>query len=485
MSRFLSIVDHNGRPIPKVSAYEGATTGRRLFTYGLSSTGPNAELYGSLATLRSRSRQFGRDNPLIDSAFDTWAANLVGTGITPKWDTGDKGLDKAIRELWDESVSEMDADGVFDFYGMQALAVRSMVESGEVFANFQHRRKTAPLMVPFQVQLIEADHLDASDTKEISGDRRMIMGIEFWGNIRKKYHFFKEHPGELNWTSDKTEIPAYNVAHIYRPLRPGQKRGRPWMSSIILMMHELDQLDDADLVRRKVQCMFGGFLKKNIAEPTPDLLGTSDGTDEKDVPITAMEPGTFPELPPGYEVDFVTPPQGDGGVDFHKALLKKAARGMGLTYDQFSGDLKEVNFTSLRSGLSEVRRFMKMIQAQTVIYQFCRPVGIAWLKSAVFSGRINIRGFADNPRKYLKCKWSPDAWDYIKPSEDIETDKKRVRSGFASIQQIREERNIDSDRTDREIAEYNTVMDSEGFVFDTDPRQTSNSGQTQKDYSNE
>ena len=65
------ILDHSGKPyIMAVADYEGALQGRRLSTWGLSSSGPNTALYGSLANLRARSRELIRNDPQIDGAID-------------------------------------------------------------------------------------------------------------------------------------------------------------------------------------------------------------------------------------------------------------------------------------------------------------------------------------------------------------------------------------------------------------------------------
>ena len=87
---YLKVVDHRGQPIPARSLsssahiYEGATTGRRLHTWGTSAAGPDVALMWSLGTLRSRARQLVRNDPFAAGGMDTLVANLVGTGITPR-----------------------------------------------------------------------------------------------------------------------------------------------------------------------------------------------------------------------------------------------------------------------------------------------------------------------------------------------------------------------------------------------------------------
>ena len=230
------VLDHRGNPIvpyqiASAYPYEGATYGRRLNTWGTSSAGPNSALFGSLATLRNRQRQLVRNNPLVDGGVDSLVANMVGTGITPRWQVEDSGLKKEIQELWADSVPEMDADGVSSFYGFQAVAAHTMVNGGETLARFVHRSPYEDLIVPLQVQVMEGDHLDESMNELAPNNNEIRMGIEFDGqNRRTAYWIYKNHPGEFFLTVDHTEkirIPAGDVMHVGRPKRAGQIRFAP------------------------------------------------------------------------------------------------------------------------------------------------------------------------------------------------------------------------------------------------------------------
>ena len=50
---------------------------------------------------------------------------------------------------------------------------------------------------------------------------------------------------------ETVRVPADEVIHLFRPLRPGQIRGEPWLARALVKLHELDQYDDAELVRRR------------------------------------------------------------------------------------------------------------------------------------------------------------------------------------------------------------------------------------------
>lgn len=159
----------------------------------------------------------------MPAARESYVANLVGTGIRPQWS------DPEIQALWDRWAGEADADGLDSFYGLQALAIGSQFEAGEVLGRFRYRRISDGLSVPLQIQVIEADHLDASHSTTLS-DRVIKMGIEMDGiGQRRAYHLWRYHPAEKLTAQINTRVPvpADQVLHLFRRTRPGQLRGCP------------------------------------------------------------------------------------------------------------------------------------------------------------------------------------------------------------------------------------------------------------------
>lgn len=486
---FLKILDPHGHKIPasqymsSYGAYEAASSGRRMSTWGMSTAGPNAALFGSLATLRSRARELTRNDPLADGGMDTLAANLVGQGITPRWQLDDSELKKEVQLLWADWTKECDVTGMCDFYGLQALCTRAIIEGGEVFVRLRPRRRNAGLAVPFQLQVLEGDHLDAAYNTLAPNGNEIRMGIEFSKTgKRMAYWMFKEHPGESFLTSNNTErirIPASEILHIYRLLRPGQIRGRPWLGAAIVTMHEANQFDDAEQVRKKGAAMFGGYITRPAGTGDyPSHLGRDGDNDAQGNKVIALEPGTFPELPSGYDVKFSDPADVGGNYEaFTKRNDRRAARGFGgLTYEKFTGDLADVNYSSIRSGNIEFQRVCKMIIYNTLVFQLCRPVAQAWMNQAMLSGALRISDFMANRRKYYRIKWCIDGWEWVDPEKDIKAETKAVRSGLKSRTESIAERGRDIEEVDEEIAADNKRADDLGLVLDTDPRKTDAGG---------
>jgi hypothetical protein len=71
--------------------------------------------------------------------------------------------------------------------------------------------------------------------------------------------------------STTVRVDAAEMIHLFRPLRPGQIRGEPWLARALVKLNELDQYDDAELVRKKTAAMFAGFVTR--MSPEDNLLG--------------------------------------------------------------------------------------------------------------------------------------------------------------------------------------------------------------------
>lgn len=491
-SQVLKIVDQHGRAIPRssmVGEYEGAASGRRMNTWGMSTNGPNVSLYSSLSTLRSRSREMRRNNPLMDGGADSEIANIIGSGINPRWQLPfDPGLKKFLQQLWDDWTKESDFAGVSDFYGQQSLGASALIDAGEYLCRFIPCRPGEYETVPLKLQLLEADHLDETYNSIAPNGNEIRMGIEIDSlGRRMAYWLFKDHPGEiLTFNSNATErvrVPAEDILHVFRPLRIGQMRGRPWLSSIIVKLHELDQYEDAELVRKKTAALFGGFITQEGSEDTAagTLFGRPVAQDDNQNDVVAIEPGTFPILPVGKDVKFSQPV--DVGITYEvwiKQQLREIAVGMGCTYEQLTGDLSGVNYSSIRAGLLEFRRRISQLQYQIIIHQFCRPVAARFMDAAVLSGALILPDYYNNRKRYLRIKWRPDGWPWVDPVKDQLAQQMSVRNGFKSRARVVAEMGDDVEIVDAEIAEDNARADKLNLVLDSDPRKTAAGGAIQK-----
>ena len=487
-----TILDSSGAPLPSASSmqfsseYEGSSTGQRMGFAGMSAAGPNASAFRNLATIRKRARDAERNNPTAKGAIDSFVSNLVGTDISPSWNLDNPAQKEELQQLWDDSQLEADFYGVSDFYGSQEIACRSVVRDGEILGRFHDVAPAEGLIVPMQVQLLEADHLDAGYNDISPEGNEIRYGIEWRRGRRYKYWLWNDHPGESYLTSPgltRVGIDAQDMLHVFRPLRAGQARGISWLAPIIVKLRDIDIYDDAEVVRKKAAALWGGFIytDKPIADRS---LGGVPGTRSNGVQSLVLEPGTFPVLDNNQKVAFSeTADVGNNYLDFVKTQFRITARGLGITYEQLTGDLSGVNYTSLRAGLIEFRRLCETIIARTLTFQYCRPYVNRWIYTAVLNratSTISVSEYLKSPRVFHRVDWNLDGWDFTDPVKDRVAEQMDIRNGIESRGQKVARRGGNIDRVDKQNEAEIKKADDRGLVYDCYPGQVDKTGTMQK-----
>jgi capsid protein len=122
--------------------YDGAARGRRTEGWRAPGSSADTEIGVAGALLRDRMRDLVRNNPHAAKAVAVLVNNIIGAGIMPRAASGDDKLDRKVDALFERWTAECDADGQLDFYGLQTLICREMVEAGEVLVRRRLRRAT-------------------------------------------------------------------------------------------------------------------------------------------------------------------------------------------------------------------------------------------------------------------------------------------------------------------------------------------------------
>ena len=180
--------------------------------------------------LLARARELVVTNGYAANACEAFAANLVGDGIKPSSLIEDRDLRDRLQRLWLAWTDEADADGLTDFYGLQAMVAREMFVAGECFVRLRPRRAEDGLTVPLQLQLLQSEMLPFEKTETAANGNRIRCGIEFDAIGRRvAYHFRRRHPGDSTDQGavipETVRVPAEDVLHVYRPIDAGPDQG--------------------------------------------------------------------------------------------------------------------------------------------------------------------------------------------------------------------------------------------------------------------
>ena len=164
---------HKTEKRARADMFDGGAMRRRLKSWVPTQYTTNVIMSAQGPLLRSRTRDAMRNNPHANAACKSFVANLIGTGIKPSSLLSDEPeLREQIMQLWLDWTDECDADGIADFYGMQTIVARCLMEAGECFIRYRPRREEDGFSVPLQLQLLEIG--DVSVLVEPAGGQRQL-----------------------------------------------------------------------------------------------------------------------------------------------------------------------------------------------------------------------------------------------------------------------------------------------------------------------
>lgn len=409
-------------------SYDAASFGNRTKNWKANGGSANAETERAGNILRNRSRHLTMNNPYARRAIQSIYTNTVGTGIRPTIE-GKTNEQKRLKKVWKDwaDSTACDFDGLNNFYGIQAMVMRTVADAGEVLV--RQRRTKNYKGIPIQLQVIEADLLDSSKTGyQLLGAEnpggKIMQGVEFDKDGRRvAYWIYDEHPGEsYSHSIESKRVLADEIIHVYHAWRPGQVRGVPFGVSSLLKLRDFDDYEGAQLIRQKIAACFTAFVHDSGEDIKAGIAGTTQNSAGQ--LMERVEPGIIEHLPAGKEITFGTPPTTEGYEAFSKTSLRGIASGYGPTYESTTGDYSNVNFSSGRMGWLEFHRLIVDWQNNVMIPLFCEK-SFSW-----FITGCNIVGAAN--RDDITATWTPPRREMLDPVKEMKGLSEEVRNGFTS-----------------------------------------------------
>lgn len=460
------------RPVRRRS-YAAAGLSRLTSAFpGTFGTG-DAELRGSLARLRARSRQLEQDNDLIKRFLHLVQQNVVGwQGVQLKMRardpaTGklDRDANQRIEDRWYHFLERelFTVSGRLSGIDAQALAVRSAARDGEAFTRLVRGYDNAHR---FAVQLLEADLVDEQFDQELSNERSVRLGVEFdrWDRPRG-YWLLPWHPGDpfarrrgAASGFARERVDADEMAHLFVAERVTQSRGIPWTHTSATRVDMADGYLEAELVAARVASGKMGFYTTPTGSEYQGDDETGDGA-----PVTEAEPGTFEELPRGWEFQTFDPQHPTSALEpFLKTLDRRLASGLNVSYHQLANNLENVNFSSGRIGELGDRDFWRALQ-NWFASNWLDPIFKAWLRVQIDGGLLPLPARKFDAYAY-GARWQGRGWAWVDPQKEAKGNREAYELRVKSLTQIALEQGIDFEDVVDEIAEENEKMRARGVT---------------------
>jgi lambda family phage portal protein len=470
--------------------YEGASNGRLAQGWRTVSSSADSEIAKAGQSLRDRSRDLVRNNPLAAKIVSTHANNFFGFGIIPRAKTGDKKKDKLINELFEEWSKKAFVGHGMNFYGGFYTASRMMVQDGELYIRKRLRLPTDGFAVPLQIELLDAEYCDWSKSGAVPTNpgNKIKQGVEFDAiNNRRGYWMFPQNPKSgalLGGTSIASSfVSAEDIVHLYEP-QTNQVHGVPWLAPVMTELRDLKDYELAENIRKKVESCLVGLITPGEDDASDPNIGLDETlqaganrpavTDIYGNAFERMEPGMFGVLNGGKSVTFNTPAISAGIETYIRTRLRSIAAGVRMPYALMTGDFSQENFASGKLGILEYQRFVSTVQWHYLIPMGLEVVWGWFIDAAKAAGKIPAN-------TNVKVEWTPPEFESVTRLDDARADLLEVRMGKRSMPEIISKTGRDPKTVLDEIDEWNTSVDTtkSGVILDTDPRKVAINGQLQ------
>jgi len=434
------------------SSYKGASRDRLRSSWIPGGGSADSDLLPELKDIRERSRDLNRNDAHASGITSTMTTNVVGSGIRPqsRIDKESLGIDegtastfqKDAERIWKKWTPYADAGNRMDFYEIQQLIDRQILENGEAIV--------IPMMLqdpdrPYSLalQIIESDRLDTPPGMQ--GDRSIRSGVRI-GEKGEPISYFiqKTHPGDIRYIKQFervfTEIPAKNeygrrnVFHLYDVQRSGQTRGVPFFAPVLTYFKDLGEYAEAELVAARIAACFSLFI---TSEASMDVsVGGAYDRNPSGQLLESLEPGMIKHLMPGESITSFNPQRPGASFEpFVDRILKAISAALGLPYELVAKDFSKTNYSSARAALLEARRYFKMRQ-EWLSRKLCQPVWEMVLEEAYLRREINADTFYENKRYWTGASWIAPGWEWVDPLKEAQAAEVGLKNGIVTFSDI-------------------------------------------------
>lgn len=435
--------------------YAAAKNGRLVGDLKSSNLSANQDVRTSIRELRAHGRRLARDNDYFIGFLKKLSNKVIGIeGIKLQVDAkkanGDKkeDLNRSVEEKWKRWCLKTNCDvtGQSSLRDLAGLALNTLATDGEFLIRYIYDPASE---FGLKLQMLDVDWLDEDYNVEASKNsdtgNRIVMSVEYDQYDKPvAYHFT-----DPRWSSTsvpglrvvpqairRLRIPADQIMHRLRKDRIGQGRGVTWAHGAMLTMNQLDGFDEAELVGARINASNMAFISLPAPlDPTSDQRPTID---------TEVSPGQVLEIPAGSTVHEFSPnkPQ---DTSFSTRMLRKIAASLGISHSTLTGDLTEVNFSSIRAGTIDERDIWRELQ-KWMAEHFYQDIYEKWLMFN--SGMVPVTALD----QVMYPIWRGRGFEWVDPLKDITASALAVDRGFTTLTKVLGESGQDFEETIDQIA---------------------------------
>ena len=370
---------------------------------------------GIRRTLRNRSRYEVANNSYARGIVSTIANDCIGTGPRLQlYGTGISRKDASFVEgLWAEWCEAADI--------AEKLRTMRMAAStdGEGFGLIINNPEM-PTPVQLDLRLIEAEQC-TNPIAVIEPDDIDGIAFDMHGNP-VRYRVLKYHPGGIGVIAHPLEYDDFNaskVVHLYRPERPGQRRGIPELTPALPLFAQLRRWTLSVIAAAETAADFAAIM---YTDQTPEELQPGTPFDRIEIERRAMM-----SLPDGYKMAQLKAEHPTSTYQPTKhELINEIARAMNIPFNIAAGNSAGYNYSSGRLDDQIYHRQMR-VDRQRVTQQVLARLFRQWVRESVL-----IEGLLPQSMRRIDTDWAHRwMWDgqkHIDPLKEANAQTVRLKN---------------------------------------------------------
>lgn len=330
-------------------------------------TGGSADyhLLFDLDIMRRESQRLDRDNPIFSGIMNRAADNILGNGFTLQARTEDRATNVEIERLWAEFSEDPEVRGLFGFWELERIALRSIWIDGDCGAIKSNRDKG-------KLQFIEAERITHTISRLKKGQSRpgIIDGIEV-DDVGRPIRFHVAEFSDFGQVQRQNTKPidASDFVFIGNQTRASQTRGAPVMVSNFPMFERLDDVLDSEATAWQMQSRLALISNFDTAPDLFNQLSERSDERERDVPpdvtdrTVELESAIWFQGREGEKIEAMRREiPGSNFSESIKTYVRLLGLPVGMPLELILLDWSNTNYSSARAALEQAFRVFKCWQ---------------------------------------------------------------------------------------------------------------------------
>lgn len=364
-----------------------------------------------------------RNNPVVRAICRLREEDVVGRGLQPRPQTGDRGLDEELTARWLEYSDSPEVSGC------------SMMETQRLLASMPliHGDGGLLLLENGQVQLVAGEQIGEAmpsaieqySPKETSSKPYICEGVELdkYGKPAA-YHIGYQKDGKL---TDPRRVDAANFIHHAKRLRVGQVRGVPELATSVDTLLDIAEYERIEMLAAKVAATMAAVVKKDASLDFE--IGSRADEEER---LEYFESGRFHYLEPSEDVSVISPNgrPNVNSIDWLIYKLRIAGSTVGIPVEYL---LMTIGETSFSASQGMVLLYQNTVEAeQRILQQTLGKWYRWWIAQQIRTGDLKP------PQGALlnRCTWQGPAFRWINRSSQVQADQLYLQMGAISLEQV-------------------------------------------------